>query len=158
MKKILSWLLICFLSLSLASCGNNVVLNEEEQQAYECVVAMKSMMKDPDSFKLYDSMYMLQIYDKEGTLLVTYTIFKYGGANSYGAVVTDEAVFRDGNYLMDYTDEADPESDNYEEQLYFKVDINHYETFKALGKPSPLYDYNFLELDVEKIKSKMGLE
>lgn len=59
---------------------------------------------------------------------------------------------------MDYTDEADPEADNYEEQLYFKVDINHYETFKALGKPSPLYSYNFLELDVEKIKSKMGLE
>lgn len=158
MKKVISLLLVCFLSLSLASCGNNVVLNEEEQQAYECVVTMRSMMKNPDSFKLYDSMYMLQIYDKEGDHLVTYTMFKYGGTNSYGAVVTDEAVFRDGNYLMDYADEADPNADNYKEQLYFKVDINHYETFKALGEPSPLYNYNLLELDVEKIKSKMGLE
>ena len=158
MKKVICLLLICCLSLSLACCGKNVVLNEEEQQAYECVVAMKSMMKDPDSFRLYDSMYMLQKYDKEGELLVTYTIFKYGGTNSYGAVVTDEAVFKDGNYLMDYADEADPEADNYKEQLYFKVDIEHYEAFKALGKPSPLYNFNLLELDVEKIKSKIELE
>lgn len=158
MKKVISFLLVCFLSLSLACCGNNVTLSEEEQQAYDCAVEMKSMMKNPDSFKLYDSMYMLQIYDKEGELRVTYTVFKYGGTNSYGAVVTDEAVFKDGKYLMDYADEADPKADNYEDQLYFKIGINHYETFKALGKPSPLYDYNLLELDVEKIKNKMGLE
>lgn len=158
MKKIITLILICILSFSLANCGNNVNLNKEEQQAYECVVAMKSMMKDPDSFKLYDSMYMLQIYDKDGELLVTYTMFKYGGTNSYGAIVTDEAVFRNGNYLMDYADEANPEADNYLEQLYFKTDIGHYETFKALGKPSPLYNYNVLEIDVEIIKRKMGLE
>lgn len=73
-------------------------LNDDEMLAYECALEMKSMMKDPDSFRLYDSMYMLQIYDKEGELLVTYTMFKYGGTNSYGAVVTDEAVFKDGKY------------------------------------------------------------
>ena len=156
MKKAISLVVACLLFVSLVGCGNLVILNEEEQQAYDCAVKMKSMLKDPDSFKLYDSMYMLQNYDKEGNLLATYTMFKYGGTNSYGAIITNEAVFKDGEYLMDYADEADPEADNYEDQLFFEMAITSYELSKYSDEPYS--GYKFLELDVEKIKRKMGLE
>ena len=70
-------------------------LNEDEKLAYDNCVYLKSILKDPDSFTLYDDMFLLKHYDDDGIQDYTYTIFEYGGSNSYGAIVTSEAIFKD---------------------------------------------------------------
>ncbi len=127
-------------------------LNEDEQLAYQNAVEMQSMMKDPDSFKLYDEMFLLRHYDDNGENDYTYTIFKYGGANGYGAITTDEAIFKDGEYIMDYADEPDEDDSDYLDKLMVKADIALY----MLGGDSE--SWAMIDIDVEKIKDKMGLK
>lgn len=127
-------------------------LNEHEQLAYQNAVEMKEMMKNPDSFKLYDEMLLLEKYDENGELLYTYTIFEYGGTNGYGAMTKDEAVFKDGDYIMDYADDPDKDDNNYMEQLLTRMDLI---SFKMTGESD---QWKLIEVDVEKIKDKMGLE
>ena len=126
-------------------------LNEDEQLAYENAVEMQSMMRDPDSFRLYDEMFLLKHYDENGENDFTYTIFKYGGTNGYGAIITDEAIFKDNEYLMDYADEADKDDENYIDQLLVKVHISGY---KLTGDNDT---WKMIEINIEKIKDKMGL-
>ncbi len=128
-------------------------LNEDEQLAYQNAVEMKSMMRDPDSFKLYDEMFLLRHYDENGENDYTYTIFKYGGANVYGAITTDEAIFKDGEYIMDYADEPDEDDSNYIEQLLAKAELG---LFMLSGGDSE--EWKMIDIDIEKIKYKMGLE
>ena len=129
------------------------VLNEDEQLAYQNVVEMKSMMRDPDSFKLYDEMFLLRHYNEAGENDFTYTIFKYGGANGYGAITTDEAIFKDGEYIMDYADEPDEEDSNYGDQLLAKL---HLAVYILNGESEG--EWKKIDIDIEKIKNKMGLE
>ena len=128
------------------------LLNEDEQLAYQNAVEMNSMMKDPDSFKLYDEMFLLKHYDENGENDFTYTIFKYGGANGYGAITTDEAIFKDGEFIMNYADEADEDDANYVDQLFAKVHIAGY---MLTGDDDTM---KMIDIDIEKIKNKMGLE
>jgi hypothetical protein len=128
-------------------------LNEDEQLAYQNATKMKSMMKDPDSFKLYDEMFLLKHHDDDGNVNYTYTIFKYGGANGYGAITTDEAIFKDGDYIMDYADEPDEDDSNYLSELEVKLDLAFY---MMSGSDSETWD--MVDIDIEKIKNKMGLE
>lgn len=128
------------------------ILNEDEQLAYQNALKMQSMMRDPDSFKLYDEMLLLKHFDENGENDYTYTIFKYGGANGYGAITTDEAIFKDGEYIMDYADEPDEDDSDYLEQLAVKMDL-------LLWQISGDGDsWKLVEIDIEKIKEKMGLE
>lgn len=127
-------------------------LNKDEQLAYQNAVELKSMMKDPDSFKLYDEMFLLKHFDENGDNDFTYTVFEYGGTNSFGAVTTDEAIFRDGEYIMDYADEPDEEDSNYIDQLLVELHIAEY----ALTGDNDTWQ--MVEIDVEKIKDKMELE
>lgn len=127
-------------------------LNEYEQLAYQNAMEMKSMMRDPDSFKLYDQMFLIEKLDDEGNVEYTYTIFKYGGANGYGAITTDQAIFKDGVYIMDYADEPDADSYKYGEQLTTKLDLSLY---NLIGNGD---SYRTVDIDIEKIKDKMGLE
>ena len=127
-------------------------LNEDEQLAYQNAMEMKSMMRDPDSFKLYDEMFLLKHYDDNGEQDYTYTIFKYGGANGYGAITTDEAIFKDGEYIMDYADDPDEDDDNYIDQLMVRLEVTGW---SLLGDTDNL---KMVEIDIEKIKDKMGLE
>lgn len=127
-------------------------LNEDEQLAYQNALEMKSMMRDPDSFKLYDEMFLLKHHDDNGENDYTYTIFKYGGANGYGAITTDEAIFKDGEYIMNYADEPDEDDADYLEQLSVKMDL-------LLWQISGDGDsWEMIDIDIEKIKKKMGLE
>ena len=127
-------------------------LNEDEQLAYQNAVEMQSMMRDPDSFRLYDEMFLLKHLDDDGNIDYIYTIFKYGGANGYGAITTDEAIFKDGEYIMDYADEPDEDDRNYMEQLLVQADL-------ALFMLSGGGDHwEMVNIDIEKIKTKMGLE
>ena len=127
-------------------------LNEHEQLAYQNAAEMQSMMRDPDSFKLYDQMMLIEKLDDDGNVEYTYTIFKYGGANGYGAITTDQAIFKDGKYVMDYADEPDEEDSDYGEQLTAKLDLAVY---SLLGDGD---SYRTVDIDIEKIKDKMGLE
>ena len=127
-------------------------LNEDEQLAYQNAVEMQSMMRDPDSFKLYDEMFLLRHYDDNGENDYTYTIFKYGGANGYGAITTDEAIFKDGEYIMDYADEPDEDDSDYMVQLLTKLDISMY----VLSGDNE--HWKKVDIDVGKVKNKMGLK
>lgn len=127
-------------------------LNEDEQLAYQNAVKLKSMMRDPDSFKLYDEMFLLKRFDDDGSVKYTYTVFKYGGANGYGAITTDEAIFKDGNYVMDYADEADEDDSNYFDQLLAKLDLSIWAITGDGDK------FQMVEINIEKIKNKMGLK
>ena len=125
-------------------------LNEHEQLAYQNAMEMKSMMRDPDSFKLYDQMFLIEKLDEDGNVEYTYTIFKYGGANGYGAITTDQAIFRDGEYIMDYADEPDKDDSDYLDKLTVKAELAMY----SLGSDK----FRSVDIDIEKIKDKMGLE
>ena len=127
-------------------------LNEDEQLAYQNAINMRSMLRDPDSFRLYDEMFLLKCHDDDGNVEYTYTIFKYGGANGYGAVTTDEAIFKDGKYIMDYADEPDEDDPDYIEQLGVKIDLA---LFMLSGDSDT---WEMVDIDIEKIKRKMGLE
>lgn len=127
-------------------------LNEDEQLAYQNAVEMRSMMRDPDSFKLYDEMFLLKHRDDEGNVDYVYTIFKYGGANGYGAINTHEAIFKDGEYIMNYEDEPDEDDADYIEQLMVKADLAIY---MLTGDEET---WEMVDIDIEKVKKKMGLE
>lgn len=137
--------------LIISFVGSN--LNEDEQLAYQNAAEMKSMMRDPDSFRLYDEMFLLKHHDDDGNVDYIYTIFKYGGANGYGAITTDEAIFKDGDYIMDYADELDEDDRNYMEQLAAKADLALYILSGGDGDT-----WERIDIDIEKIKKKMGLE
>ncbi len=130
--------------------GSN--LSEDEQLAYQNAVEMKSMMRDPDSFRLYDEMFLLKHRNDEGNVDYIYTIFKYGGANGYGAITTDEAIFKDGEYIMDYADEPDEDDPDYMNKLMAKVDLALY----MLSGDEDVWE--MVDIDIKKIKKKMGLE
>ncbi len=129
-------------------------LNEDEQLAYQNILEMQSMMRDPDSFKLYDELFLLRHYDDSGNVEYTYTIFKYGGANGYGAITTDEAIFKDGEFIMNYADEPDEDDADYIEQLGTQLDLQLYILFGSEDDSG----WERVDLDIEKIKAKMGLE
>ncbi len=129
----------------------NSSLNEDEQFACRNVETMQGMMKNPESFQLYDEMFLIKKFSENGTLQYTYTIFKYGGTNSYGAFLTDEAIFKDHQYLMDYADEPDKDSSDYVDQLQAKLDISKY---LLEGDSDRL---KMVEINIEKIKNKLGL-
>lgn len=128
------------------------ILNDDEQLAYQNAVQMKNMMKDPDSFRLYDEMFLLKHFNDEGENDFTYTIFKYGGANTYGAITTDEAIFKNGEYIMDYADEPDEDDNNYIDQILAKGNIL---MWQMSGDDDT---WKMVDIDIEKIKDKMGLE
>lgn len=127
-------------------------LNEHEQLAYQNAVKMQKMMRDPDSFKLYDQMFLVEKLGDDGSVEYTYTIFKYGGANGYGAITTDQAIFKDGTYIMDYADEPDEDDSNYGDMLLAKLDMSLYQ---LIGDGDT---YRTVDVNIEKIKDKMGLE
>lgn len=128
-------------------------LNEDEQLAYQNAVGLKEMMKSPDSFKLYDEFFILKHHDDDGNVDYTYTIFKYSGANGYGTIITDEAIFRDGEYIMDYADEPDEDDRDYMKQLEAKANLALY---ILSGGDNDTWER--IDIDVEKIKKKMGIE
>ena len=110
------------------------------------------MLKDPDSFRLYDKMFLLKHYDENGNNDYTYTIFKYGGSNSYGAIITDEAVFKNKKYIMNYDENLDKDDDDYLDKLKVKADIAMY---LMTGENAT---WEKVEIDVELIKDELGLD
>lgn len=155
-KKIIIPVAIIIVIAIIAAVAITIVkssLNEDEQLAYQNAVELKNMMRNPDSFKLYDEFFILKHHDDDGNVDYTYTIFKYGGANGYGAMTTDEAIFRDGEYIMDYADEPDEDDADYMKQLEAKANLALY---ILSGNDDDTWEK--VDINVEKIKNKMGLE
>lgn len=134
---------------------NKVILNDDEQLAFDNIMSMKAMMKDPDSFKLYDEIEVYRIYNDDGSLNRRYTIFKYGGTNSYGGIVSNEAIFEDQTFLINYDDElTDADKKDIDmgiRKAYAKLYFAHMALYGL--------DDNTEEADIniDKIKSKVGL-
>ena len=128
-------------------------LNEDEKLAYKNAVKMQRMMRNPDSFKLYDDFIILKCHDDNGKVKYTYTIFKYGGENGYGAITTDEAIFRDNKYVMDYSEEPEEDDPDYLDKLGVKLDLAIY---AYQGESNGTWER--IDVNVEKIKHRMKLK
>ncbi len=126
-------------------------LSKDERLAYNNVKQMKAMMRDPDSFKLYDEMFLLKCLDDNGKVEYVYTIFEYGGTNAYGAMVKNEAIFKDDEYIMDYGDEISPGEAGYSEKVLADAAIGVY----LLDGENDLLKME--EINIDKIKRKMRL-
>lgn len=129
-------------------------LNQDEQMAYDAAVELKSMLKDPDSFRLYDDeILIIKSYEDDKSISSIYMIMKYGGANSYGGIVSKQAIFCDGEYIMDYEDEPSGtiDDDNFWAQTTAKAYID---LCLVEGETD---QREFLFISTEKIKDKMGL-
>ena len=125
-------------------------LNANEKMAYECASDLRDKMKDPDSFKLYDEMFLLEYTNEKGTSSVL--VFKYGGANSYGAILTDHAIYADGEYIMDY-DEFSEMNESNTADFGKKFSATWPLSMWMMGSSN----VEKIDIDVEKIKDKMGL-
>ena len=132
-------------------------LNAEEKLAYENALTMQKMLKSPDSFTLYEEMYIIKCFDEDQNLKYTYTVFEYGGANSYGVTLKSTALFKDDEYIMEFIYNPDNSDYNYlsEEEraalsevnwVLFLIDHNN--------KIEPKYE--LINIDIEKIKKEMN--
>jgi len=133
-------------------------LSNEEKIAYENALTMQKMLKSPDSFKLYDEMYIIKCFDEEQNLRCTYTVFEYGGANSYGVILKSTALFQDDEYIMefiyrpdnsDYEDLSEKEQAALAEVNWVLFLINNYNPIEP--------KYELINIDVEKISKEMNL-
>ena len=117
-------------------------LNPYEETALENCQTLKRMLKDPNSFTLYENIYIYPDSESYGTLYY----ISYGGANSYGAMVQDVAVFEETTYLGNY---GDDESDFYtqEEYDYFLLAEFYYTYNLAVGNNFE----EFTSIDSQKI-------
>lgn len=149
---IASAIIAFILAILLLANSAGPALTQHEQLAYQNATTMKRMMRDPDSFKLYDEMFLIEKLDENGNVQYTYTIFTYGGTNGYGAMTTAQAIFRDGEYLMDYGDDLDPNDPNFDDMLTASGDLLMY-TFPGKGD-----QYRTININIDKIKTKMGLK
>lgn len=147
--------IIAVIAILVVVLVSNGALDENEKLAYECAVEMKSLLKDPNSFQLYDEMIVLKCFGDDGHLIRTYTVFKYGGTNSYGATVTDRAIFIDGEYVTDFSDKVDKDDD---------IKDSFEKTFAKFGVETGLQadedddGWERIDIDVSRIKAKMGLK
>lgn len=118
MKKSLSFMLAVILALSLAACGAKKSI--EEQYAVRNTKILRSMMKDPDSFKLRDD--VVVIVDEKNHIY--YTFISASGSNSYGASIRSVSIFKDGKYFSDLDDEDELLSKMNEAERICKNDNN----------------------------------
>lgn len=138
--------------------NNNNSLNKYERVAYQQCLEMKNMLKNPDSFKLYDDMMFLQHYDEDGDNDYTYFIFSYGGTNGYGAMIKSEAIFKDGEYIMDYDEDIDDDDYDADEKRDAMIDLLEFEYYMEYGGDLDGESWKVININVNKVKKKMGLK
>ncbi len=168
-KKILGIAIIIVAAIVVALfafVGNKNSLNEDEKLAYENALTMKNMLKDPDSFKLYDEDMAFVLIkkhedlDNEKPIEYVYTVFKCGGTNSYGATVTTEEVFKDKEYVGTYEeiDNHDENRGSYSEDLKTRasVDFLLFSASQTLG--GTYKGWELVPIDVPKIKKKLKIK
>lgn len=169
-----SIIIISMIIITIIFCGlvvrfTYLTLNEDEQLAYQNAVTLQKMMRDPESFRLYDDMFLVKVFDgDDGSFEGTYTSFRYGGTNAYGAITTDNAIFKDKIFVVNFDDELDDTEtgDSKIEKLEAKLYVSAGNLARAAGIVEGhrfKVDYSHSEIevvqiDVKKIKAKMGLD
>lgn len=158
-KYIIFASIVFILVIALIFIFNGPILSSDENLAYKNAVQLKSMLRDPDSFKLYDDMFLIKVHREDiddGDY--TYTLFKYGGSNAYGAIITDQAVFVDDMYLMDYSDIDETPDKSDEKYIYIlqaQIDFFEYQYFSNTDKDKY---FETIDINIDKIKKKMDLQ
>lgn len=133
-------------------------LNKYERMAYQQCLEMKNMLKNPDSFRLYDDMVFLQHYDEDGYNDYTYFIFEYGGTNGFGAMIKSGAIFKDGEFIMDDNDDIDDDDYDTYRKREVMTDLSEFKYYMEHGKTLDDESWKIIEVNVNKIKKKMGLK
>lgn len=125
-------------------------LNNDEKLVYNCAIELRKMLKNPDSFKLYDDTFVLRHYDEDKNLECTYVIITYGATNGYGGIVQSQAIFKNGKYLMNYDDDIDEDDIYYDEKSSAYVDLL---TYRLHPEKWNTYDINIKKI-IKKLKTK----
>ena len=125
-------------------------ISPDEEIAITNVKDLKSMLKDPDSLKLYEDVLIIWYTDLEGDYNF-YTYINYGAKNSYGAMIKSIAMYEGYSYIGDMEDiediniaETDSEKRN--------------ERLKLLKAEAPYLCYMAKGIDNEKDISKEGVK
>lgn len=123
-------------------------LDENEMLIYENCKTMQGKMKNPDSFILYDEVFIMQDKDS-GTL---YSFIRCGGTNSFGAIESDICVFADSYYIGTYDKVCSLRdvSDGY------KSAFQAYWEYKYEVRLANQFEY--IEIDANVIRNKLGLK
>ena len=110
---------------------------------------LKSMLKNPDSFTLFDDILILEqdADDPYGTSV----FIPYGGTNSYGGMVQSVAIFANEEYLGDYGEDT-------EDDFPSEHDYNKFLIVGADYKIALINDNfeKFIHIDSEKILDKLN--
>jgi len=125
-------------------------ISPDERIAITNVKDLKSMLKDPDSLKLYEDVLIIWYTDLEGDYNF-YTYINYGAKNSYGAMSKSTAMYKGYSYIGDMEDIEDiniAETDS--EKIYEKL--------KLLQAEMPYLHYMAIGIDNEKDISKKGVK
>lgn len=113
-------LILIVLSIAVYFIGNAITSTPEKDMALHNVQKLKDMLKDPDSFKLYDD--ILVIYqDINENNSVSYIYIDYGAKNSFGGMIRKTAMFKEYNYVGNYgdADGYDVNAENIDRSLDF---------------------------------------
>lgn len=144
--------------LILVGGKNGEQLNENEMIAYENCLALKEDLKDPDSFKLYSDIVMVKWWDSLMGDECNYVFIEYGGTNSYGAMMKSTAIFDGTAYIM--SDDI-RKAANVKQIMAAAVLGQHrtgWKSEKQLKEMDLEYTYEYIDIDTDKIKAKLGLE
>lgn len=80
--------------------NDNYFLSDCTQVAIKNTQNLKNMMKDPDSFKLYDDVLVVYYYiSAEDDSVGFYTYIDSGAKNSYGGMARDTAMYFNNEYV-----------------------------------------------------------
>lgn len=137
-SKLISIILCCCAIVVLGVIINCNYLNQYEQLALKDCGRLKSMLRNPASFTLYDDILVYPDHDDYGDLVY----INYGATNGYGTMVQSIAIFKNGTtYVGDYDDTRDDFSSQREynqlvlARLPYQLDIlfnNDYTKFKRI--------------------------
>lgn len=123
-------------------------LDKYETIALKDCKTLKGMLKNPDSFSLYDDIF---IYTKDSKTYGDLVYIYYGGTNSYGGMVKDLAIFRDGTtYYGDYDDDEDDFDTKHEYNQFMLATLPYYYDIVLNDN----YE-NFIRIDSDKIMAHM---
>lgn len=151
-KKII--VLVALTAVVIVSCIIVAIssgLNEYETLIYENCKTLQSKMKNPESLKIYDEVFILKPKDDD----VSFSFIRAGGSNSYGGMESDIIVFADSYYLGTY----DYINSQTEKTFLWKqvcAGYFEYQMHEMMGADFSAYEY--IEIDVDAVRNKLGLK
>ena len=96
--KIVFYIVVIAVIIFLFSIYN---ISPDEEIAITNVKDLKSMLKDPDSLKLYEDVLIIWYTDLLEGDYNFYTYINYGAKNSYGAMIKSIAMYEGYSYIGD---------------------------------------------------------